>query len=118
MDNVLRYLIVRTDSDDLFMSPEPEEAPKAEEPAEAPAEEAPAEEKAEAPAKEAKREPLKLDPKLEGYLEEVKTALVKDFGLAEDAAKKKLEESGLADQLTAFPYLMNKAAKDAAEKLK
>ena len=86
--------------------------------AEAPAEEAPAEEKAEAPAKEAKREPFKLDPKLEGYLEEVKTALVKDFGLAEDAAKKKLEESGLADQLTAFPYLMNKAAKDAAEKLK
>ena len=86
--------------------------------AEAPAEEAPAEEKAEAPAKEAKREPLKLDPKLEGYLEEVKNSLVNDFGLAEDAAKKKLEDSALADQLKAFPYLMNKAAKDAAEKLK
>lgn len=50
MDNVLRYLIVRTDSDELFISPEVEEAPKAEQAEEAPAAEAPAEE---APAEEA-----------------------------------------------------------------
>jgi len=46
MDNTLRYLIVRTDSDETFMNVEPEEAPAAEQPAEEAAE-APAEEAAE-----------------------------------------------------------------------
>ena len=96
----------------------PAEAPKAEE-AEAPVKEEPKEEaKAEEPAKEEAKEEAKPDPKIEGYLAEVKEALVKDFGLTEDAAAKKLEESDLASQLKAFPYLMNKAAKETAEKYK
>ena len=91
-----------------------EEAPAAK------AEEAPAAEAA--PAKEeepAKKAPakLELDPKVEGYLAEVKAELEK-LGLATEDAVKKLEESGLADQLKAFPYLLNKAAKEAAEKIK
>lgn len=56
MDNVLRYLIVRTDSDDLFITAE---EPKAEQPAEAPAEEAPA---AEAPVEEAPAEAAEEAP--------------------------------------------------------
>ena len=65
MDNVLRYLIVRTDSDELFISPE--EAPKAEEPAEAPAAEAPAEEAPveEAPVEEATAEAAEEAPAAE-----------------------------------------------------
>ena len=98
-----------------------EAAPAAEAPAEEPAkEEAPAEE---APAAEAAEEAPKakapaLDPKMEGYIAEVKDALIKEFGLSEGDAAAKLDKSGLADQLKAFPYLMNKAAKEAAEKIK
>ena len=62
MDNVLRYLIVRTDSDELFISPEAEEAPKAERAEEAPAAEAPAEE---APAEEAPAETAEEAPAAE-----------------------------------------------------
>ena len=62
MDNVLRYLIVRTDSDELFISPEAEEAPKAEQAEEAPAAEAPAEE---APAEEAPAEAAEEAPAAE-----------------------------------------------------
>lgn len=68
--------------------------------------------------KEAKAEPAKADPKLEGYLADVKASLVKDFGLSEKDAADKLEKSGLAEQLKAFPYQMNKDAKEAAEKIK
>lgn len=90
------------------------EAPAEEAAEEAPAEEAPKAEEAEAP----KREPVKADPKVEGYIAEVKAALTGEFGLSEDDAVKKLDASGLADQLKAFPYLMNKAAKEAAERIK
>ncbi|MBR3397679.1 MAG: 30S ribosomal protein S6 [Lachnospiraceae bacterium] len=62
MDNVLRYLIVRTDSDELFISPEAEEAPKAEQAEEAPVAEAPAEE---APAEEAPAETAEEAPAAE-----------------------------------------------------
>ncbi|MBQ9016356.1 MAG: 4Fe-4S binding protein [Firmicutes bacterium] len=84
-----------------------EEAPKAEEPA-----------KAEEAAKEAPRAAAPVDPRLEGYVADVKEALVKEFGLSEDDAAAKLDKSGLADQLKAFPYLMNKAAKETAERIK
>ena len=85
----------------------------------APAEEPKAEAKEEAaPAEEAKAEPAKADPKLEGYLAEVKEALTKEFGLSADDAAAKLDASGLADQLKAFPYMMNKAAKETAERIK
>lgn len=90
------------------------EAAPAEEAEEAPAEEPETETKEKAPAKE----PAKADPKVEGYLADVKAALVKEFGLSEEDAAAKLDKSGLADQLKAFPYLMNKDVKEAAEKIK
>lgn len=83
-----------------------EETAKEEPKAEKKAEEAP---KAKAPA---------ADPKLEGYLAEVKEILVKEYKIAETDADAKLKESGLADQLKAFPYLMNKAAAETAKKFK
>ena len=98
-----------------------EAAPAAEAPAEEPAkEEAPAEE---APAAEAAEEAPKakapaLDPKMEGYIAEVKDILVKEYKIDEAEAAAKLDKSGLADQLKAFPYLMNKAASEVAKKLK
>ena len=85
---------------------------------EAKAEEAPVKEEPKAEEKEAPKKEAAPDPKLEGYLADVCASLVKDFGLAEADAKAKLDASGLADQLKAFPYLMNKAAKEAAEKIK
>ena len=90
------------------------EAAPAEEAEKAPAEEPETEAKEKAPAKE----PAKADPKVEGYLADVKAALVKEFGLSEEDAAAKLDKSGLADQLKAFPYLMNKDVKEAAEKIK
>ena len=91
-----------------------EAAPAAEAPAEAPAaEEAPAEE----PAKEAPKA-AEADPKVEGYVAEVKEILVKEYKIAEADADAKLKEAGLAEQLIAFPYLMNKGAAETAKKFK
>ena len=91
----------------------------------APAPEAKADEaKAEAKIEQTKtlREALDMDDetreKVEAYIAQVKDALVKEFKLAEDAALKAIEDDNLKGQLARFPYLLKKAAKETAERLK
>ena len=72
--------------------------------------------------KKSLREALEMDEetkeKVEGYIAQVKEALVSEFKLAEDAAAKAIEEKNLKGQLARFPYLLKKDAKDTAEHIK
>lgn len=81
-----------------------------------------------APADEAKeekktlREAIEMDAetreKVEGYIAQVKDALINEFKLAEDAAAKAIEDKNLKGQLARFPYLLKKEAKETAEHIK
>jgi formate hydrogenlyase subunit 6/NADH:ubiquinone oxidoreductase subunit I len=92
---------------------------------EAPAEKAEAKEaksEAKAEAKKPLREALEMDDetkeKVEGYIAQVKDALVSEFKMAEDAAHKLIEDENLKGQLARFPYLLRKEARETAERIK
>ena len=68
------------------------------------------------------REAMEMDDetkeKVEGYVAQVKDALVNEFKMAEDAAEKLIKDENLKGQLARFPYMLKKAARDTAERLK
>jgi|GEM_PF-226593 formate hydrogenlyase subunit 6/NADH:ubiquinone oxidoreductase subunit I len=68
------------------------------------------------------RDALEMDAetreKVEGYIAQVKDALVNEFKLAEEAALEAIEEENLKGQLARFPFLLKKEAKETAERIK
>ena len=103
-------------------------APAEEAPAEEAKDEAPAEDKKEAPA-EAMMEKAprvhrfaemdtELTERIDGFLGEVKENLVKDHGMSEEEASKRVEAALVASRVKRFPYLMGRGAKSMADEIK